>query len=116
MLAGAVTTPVFGKLGDGPRRKTVVLMALSIVLAGCILAALPTGFFGLVAGRALQGFGIGLTALVIGVANAAFEGGHARAVAGLLSVTTVPGAGIGYPLAGRAPRPSGVPRAHAAGA
>jgi MFS family permease len=50
MLAGAVTTPVFGKLGDGSRRKTVVLMALSIVLAGCILAALPTGFFGLVVG------------------------------------------------------------------
>ena len=57
-------------------------MALSIVLAGCVLAALPTGFFGLLAGRALQGFGIGLTALVIGVANEAFEGMHARALPG----------------------------------
>jgi MFS family permease len=116
MLAGAVTTPVFGKLGDGPRRKTVVLMALSIVLAGCILAALPTGFFGLVVGRALQGFGIGLTALVIGVANEAFEGVHARAVAGLLSVTTVAGVGIGYPLAGLATHLWGLPGAYAAGA
>src|SRR5258708_37247492 len=45
ILAGAVTTPGFGKLGDGPRRKTVVLVALSIVPAGCISAARPTGFF-----------------------------------------------------------------------
>ena len=116
MLAGAVTTPVLGKLGDGPRRKTVVLVALSIVLAGCVLAALPTGFFGLLAGRALQGFGIGLTALVIGVANEAFEGMHARAVAALLSVTTVAGVGIGYPLAGLATHLWGLPGAYTSGA
>lgn len=116
MLAGAVTTPVFGKLGDGPRRKTVVLVALSIVLAGCVLAALPTGFFGLLAGRALQGFGIGLTALVIGIANEAFEGMHARAVAGLLSVTTVAGVGLGYPLAGLATHLWGLPGAYTSAA
>ena len=116
MLAGAVTTPVFGKLGDGPRRKTVILMALSIVLAGCILAALPTGFGGLVAGRALQGFGIGLTALVIGVAHEAFEGAEARAVVGLLSVTAVAGVGVGYPLAGLATRLWGLRGAYTSGA
>lgn len=41
---------------------------------------------------------------------------HARAVAGLLSVTTVAGVGIGYPLAGLATLLWGLPGAYAAGA
>ncbi|MFE2546666.1 MFS transporter [Actinacidiphila glaucinigra] len=116
LLAGAVVTPVLGRLGDGRHRRTVILAALSIVLAGSILTALPLGFVALVVGRGLQGCGLGLTALVIGVARDAFTGERAHSVIALLSVTSVAGVGLGYPLAGTATQLWGLHGAYTAGA
>lgn len=69
MLVGAVTTPVLGRLGDGPHRRTVTLTAAAVVVLGSVLASLPLGFGWLVAGRALQGVGLGLTPLAIATAR-----------------------------------------------
>src|SRR4051812_3680275 len=41
LLVGAVATPVIGRLGDGPHRRTVVLVVLAVVTLGGLLAALP---------------------------------------------------------------------------
>jgi len=60
LLVGAVTTPILGRLGDGPHRRTALLAAIGAVVAGCALAALPLGFAALLTGRALQGVGLGL--------------------------------------------------------
>jgi MFS family permease len=57
---GSVATPVVGRLGDGPHRRGVVLGPISLVPAGSALAALPLGFGFLVAGRGLEGVGLGL--------------------------------------------------------
>ena len=100
LLAGAVATPVMGRLADGPRRREVVLVVLGVVLAGSVLAALPLGFGLLVAGRALQGVGLGLTSLAIAVARDHVPVERARSAVALLSVTTVAGVGLGYPLTG----------------
>jgi predicted MFS family arabinose efflux permease len=45
LLVGAVTSPVVGRLGDGPRRRPVLLAALVILVLGNVLAALPTTEF-----------------------------------------------------------------------
>ncbi|MFF4978303.1 MFS transporter [Streptomyces sp. NPDC001083] len=117
LLAGATVTPVLGRLGDGRHRRTTILAALSIVLAGSVLTALPFGGFAtLVAGRGLQGCGLGLTALVIGVARDTFTGERAHSVIALLSVTSVAGVGLGYPLAGTATQLWGLHGAYTAGA
>jgi predicted MFS family arabinose efflux permease len=100
MLVGAVATPVLGRLADGPRRRAVLLVALAIVCFGCVLAALPLGFACLVAGRALQGCGVGLGALAIGVARDALSGEHAKRTMAGLAITTVAGVGLGYPVTG----------------
>ncbi|MDP9434908.1 MAG: MFS transporter, partial [Actinomycetota bacterium] len=100
LLVGAVATPALGRLGDGPRRKQVVVAVLLAVLAGCVLAALPLGFEALLAGRALQGLGLGLTPLAMAVAREALPPDRARSAVAMLSVTTVAGVGIGYPLTG----------------
>src|SRR6202046_3020080 len=44
LLAGALATPVMGRLADGPRQRAVILTALGAVVVGCVLAALSNGF------------------------------------------------------------------------
>jgi MFS family permease len=100
LLVGAVATPVIGRLGDGPHRRTVVLVVLTVVLLGSVLAALPLGLGWLIAGRALQGVGLGLTPLAIATARTALTGERARSTVAVLSVTVAAGVGLGYPLTG----------------
>lgn len=100
MLVGAVATPVLGRLGDGPARRTVTLSAVAVVVAGSVLAALPLGFGWLVAGRALQGVGLGLTPLAIATARDSLPAAASRSTVALLSITTVAGVGLGYPITG----------------
>jgi MFS family permease len=100
LLVGAVATPVIGRLGDGRHRRTVVLTVLTVVLLGSVLAALPLGLGWLIAGRALQGVGLGLTPLAIATARTALTGERSRSAVAVLSVTVAAGVGLGYPLTG----------------
>ncbi|WP_245819814.1 MFS transporter [Rhodococcoides yunnanense] len=100
MLAGAVTVPVIGRLGDGPWRRPVVIGALAIVLAGCVMAALPGNFAMLIVGRAFQGIGLGLMPLAMAIARDHLSAERARSCVAALSVTAVAGIGLGYPLTG----------------
>lgn len=100
LVAGAMVTPVMGRLGDGPARRGVILAGLALVVVGCVLAALPLGFAALLAGRALQGAGLGLTPLTIATARDALEPAKARPTMAMLSITTVAGVGLGYPVTG----------------
>jgi MFS family permease len=100
LLVGAVATPVLGRLGDGPRRRAVMLGALVVVVAGSALAALPLGYGWLLTGRALQGFGLGLTPLAIATARDALTGQRSRSTIAALSVTVAAGVGLGYPVSG----------------
>lgn len=100
LLAGAVAAPVLGRLSDGRRRRTVIISTLAVVAAGCALAAMPWGFGWLLAGRAMQGFGLGLVPLAIAVARDALPPTKAGPAIALLGVTTAAGLGIGYPVAG----------------
>ncbi|MFG1811557.1 MFS transporter [Streptomyces sp. NPDC049040] len=100
LLVGSVATPVMGRLGDGPHRRRVVLGAITVVLVGSVLAALPLGFGFLVAGRGLQGVGLGLVPLAIATARDALSPEQSRPAVALLSITTVAGVGLGYPLTG----------------
>lgn len=100
LLVGALATPTIGRLGDGPRRKAVILIALIGVVAGSMLAALPLGFPALIIGRGLQGLGIGLTPLAMATARSALPHDRSRSAIALLSITTVAGVGLGYPITG----------------
>jgi MFS family permease len=100
LLVGAVATPVVGRLGDGPHRRAVVLTVLALVTVGGVLAALPLGLGWLVAGRGLQGFGLGLTPVAIAIARHALTGARSRSTVAALSVTVAAGLGLGYPTAG----------------
>jgi predicted MFS family arabinose efflux permease len=98
LLAGAVATPVLGRLGSGSRRRPAILATLGLVLAGGVLTVLPPSFGWLLVGRTAQGVGLGLTPLTMGVARDHVN--RSAATIGTLSVVSTVGVGVGYPLAG----------------
>jgi MFS family permease len=100
LLSGAVATPVLGRLGAGPHRRGTILATLAIVVAGSALTVLPMPFAWLLVGRAAQGVGLGLTALMMGVARDHLPEGRSAATIALVSVASTIGIGVGYPLAG----------------
>lgn len=100
LLTGAVTAPILGRLGSGPRRRSVVLGTLAIVVAGSVLTALPLPFALLLTGRAAQGAGLGLIVLMMATARDHLDEHRAARTIALLSVASTAGIGIGYPLSG----------------
>src|SRR5438034_11806046 len=100
LLAGAVATPLMGRLGDGRLRRLTTVGAVAVMLAGCVLSALPAGFAVFLAGRALQGAGLGLVPLATAVARDGLPAGRSRRTIALIGVTTAVGIGVGYPPAG----------------
>ena len=100
LLAGAVATPLMGRLGDGRLRRMTTVGAVAVMLAGCVLSALPAGFAAFLAGRALQGAGLGLVPLATAVARDDLPADRSRSAIVLIGVTTAAGIGIGYPVVG----------------
>ncbi|WP_436774024.1 MFS transporter [Yinghuangia sp. YIM S09857] len=98
LLSGAVATPVLGRLGAGPYRRATILATLAVVVAGSALTVLPLPFAWLLIGRAAQGIGLGLTALMMGVARDHLPEERSAATIALISVVSIIGAGVGYPL------------------
>jgi MFS family permease len=100
LLMGAVATPTLGRLGDGRRRRPAVLGALTAVLLGCLLAAIPGPFWLLLVGRGLMGVGLGLVPLTMAIARDHLTGERRTRIVGLLSIAAAAGIGLGYPLTG----------------
>lgn len=100
LLVGAVASPLIGRLGDGPHRRTVLLANLAVVTIGGVIAALAGSLAVLVLGRALQGFGLALMPLTMASARDHLEAKKGRHIVALLSIVGAVGVGLGYPLTG----------------
>jgi predicted MFS family arabinose efflux permease len=115
LLSGAVTTPVVGRLGSGPHRRIVVLGTLTVVVAGSALTVLPLPFGMLLIGRAAQGAGLGLVALMMATARDHLPEPRSASTIALLSVASTAGIGVGYPLAGLLTDVAGIRAAYGLG-
>lgn len=115
LLTGAVATPVVGRFASGRLRRPTILVGLAVVTLGCALAAVPTTFGVLAVGRAMQGVGMALLPLAIAVARDVLVGEPMSRAIALLSVTTVAGAGLGYPLTALVAEIGGLAAAYALG-
>lgn len=100
LLAGAVSSPVLGRLGDGRHRRITMIGALFVVTSGGVLAALADSLGVLLVGRALQGVGLALGPLAMATAREALPRERATPMIALLSVSAGAGLGAGYPLSG----------------
>jgi predicted MFS family arabinose efflux permease len=76
---------------------------------------LPLPFAVLLVGRGAQGFGLGLTALMMATARDHLDAQRAAGTIALLSVASTAGIGVGYPLAGLLTDLSGIRAAYALG-
>lgn len=100
LLVGAVSAPVLGRLGDGPRRRPTLVVGLLLVSAGGATAALATGLGVLVVGRAVMGVGLGLVPLTMAAARDHLPAQRSGPLIALLSVCGAAGVGAGYPISG----------------
>jgi MFS family permease len=100
LLVGVVCTPIVSRISDGPRRRAVLLGALLLTAAGCALGALIPSFGGLLASRALQGFGYAMVPLTVSIAKEHLRGRQLTTTLGVLSTSVAVGVGVGNPVMG----------------
>ncbi|MGH3654414.1 MFS transporter [Glutamicibacter sp.] len=100
LLAGAVATPIMGRLSDGPHKKRLLLASLAAMFLGSIMAASAPAFGVFLAGRVLQGLSYGIVPVTIAIARRYVAAEHVQNTISTLSVTVASGIGIGYPLTG----------------
>jgi MFS family permease len=100
LIAGALSAPVLGRLGDGRHRRRAMLGALVIVSAGGIVAGAAGSLPVLVAGRFMQGIGLGLAPIAMAAARDHLGADRARKTIAILSVSGATGLGAGYPISG----------------
>ena len=100
LLAAAVSTPVFGRLGDMFGKRRLLVIALGIFVAGSVLSALGTSLEVVVAGRVLQGAGGGIFPLCFGIIRDEFPREKVGSSIGLISATFGIGGGAGLILGG----------------
>jgi MFS family permease len=100
VLSGAIANPVFGRLGDMYGKRRTMIVALVIALAGSILCAIAPSLVVLVVGRTMQGLGIAVLPLGMGLAKESLPPERVNGGIALVSATMGIGGGIGLPLAG----------------
>ncbi|MCW2899027.1 MAG: major facilitator superfamily 1 [Streptosporangiaceae bacterium] len=100
LLAGAVSTPVIGRLADVRDKRPVLLGVLAVVAAGTLLAALATNVAMLTVGQILQGVGLGLVPLSVGIIRDTQSADRIKSGNGLIVGTAASSTAVGLLVAG----------------
>jgi EmrB/QacA subfamily drug resistance transporter len=100
LLSASVLTPILGRLGDMVGKRRVLIVVLTILLAGAVLAALAPNLGVLIVARALQGAAGAVMPLSIGIVRDELPKEKVSVTIGLLSAIFGIGAGVGIVAAG----------------
>jgi EmrB/QacA subfamily drug resistance transporter len=100
LLAAAVFTPLFGRLGDMFGKRRLLVISLIFFTLGSIVAALGSSLGVVVAGRVLQGVGGGIFPLCFGIIRDEFPRERVGQSIGLISATLGIGGGFGLVIGG----------------
>lgn len=100
LLAAAVATPLLGRVGDVRGKRLVMLVALGLLVLGCVVAALGTSFAVVLLGRLLQGTGGAVFPLATSLLRDAYPEDEVRGAIATFSVTAGAGGGAGLVLGG----------------
>ena len=115
LFAGAIAAPVLGRLGTGPHRRATIILTLALVALGGLLTTIPAPFGMLLAGRGLQGLGLGAVALLMSVARDHLPEAQAHSTISTVAVASTVGIGVAYPLMGLIDQLAGLRIAYGAG-
>jgi MFS family permease len=99
LLAAAISTPISGRLGDMYGKRRIVVVLLSIMTAGSVVAALSDSVIPMIVGRSLQGIGLGVIALGISILRDVIHPKNLGAAVALVSATLGIGGAVGLPVA-----------------
>jgi MFS family permease len=100
LLAGAVGTAILGRLGDMYGKERLLLITLTILAAGTLLAAVSSSLGLIIFARFIQGASGGIFPLAFGIVRDEFPRERVAGSIGLLSAILGVGAGAGIVLSG----------------
>ncbi|MCR2813304.1 MFS transporter [Microbacterium sp. zg.Y1084] len=100
LLVGTVGTPVLSRLADMYGRRRMLLVAMTLLVAGSVLAAAVPTFTAILVGRALQGFAVAVVPIGISLLSALVKRRRAEMGMALISGTLGVGSAVGLALAG----------------
>ncbi|MEJ8278675.1 MFS transporter [Pseudonocardia spirodelae] len=100
LVAGAVSAPVLGRLGDMFGKRRMLMVALALVGAGSLLGALAPGIGLLLVARVLQGAAFGVIALGMSLMRDVLPADRVGSGVGLMSSSLGFGGAIGLPVTG----------------
>ncbi len=95
LVVGAVSTPIFGKLGDTYGKKKLLVICMSLYTAGVIANGFAWNIESLLAFRALQGLGMGMFPLAYALIRDEFPAEKVAMATGIISAMFGVGTAIG---------------------
>ena len=98
LLAGAVATPIAGRLGDMLGKKRVIVGLMVPMLIGCAVSAMSTDLTTMVIGRSLQGMGIGAIPVAVALLQDVVPPQRRATAIALASASMGIGGGLALPL------------------
>ncbi len=99
LLAGAVTTPVMGRLGDLYGKSRMMLVCTVPLVLGCVVCALAGSLTPMIIGRGLQGMGMGMIPLGISALRDVLPPDRLGPAIALMSSSMGIGGALGLPVA-----------------
>ncbi|WP_423836037.1 MFS transporter [Streptomyces endophytica] len=99
LLAGAVATPIMGRLGDLYGKRRMLLTSLAVMVVGSVVCGLTSDLLTMIVGRVLQGFAMGAIPLGIGIMRDALPRERLGSAMGLMSSSIGVGGGLALPAA-----------------
>ncbi|MFI7417806.1 MFS transporter [Nonomuraea sp. NPDC049684] len=98
LLVGAVATPVIGKLGDLYGKRTMMLVCSVPLIAGSVVCALSGSLIPMIAGRGLQGLGVGMIPLGVSALRDLLPPQRVGPAIALMSSSMGIGGALGLPI------------------
>ncbi|MEV0218149.1 MFS transporter [Streptomyces sp. NPDC050704] len=99
LLAGAVSTPIMGRLGDLFGKRRMLITSLAVMVVGSLIAGFTSDLLVMIVGRALQGFAMGAIPLGIGLMRDGLPREKLPSAMALMSSSIGVGGGLALPLA-----------------
>ena len=100
LIAGAVMTPISGKLSDIYGRKKIVLIIMLIYLIGIVLGGLSSNITILILSRIIQGIGISMFPIAFGIVRDQFPPEKLAIGVGTFSAMFAAGSVVGLAIGG----------------
>jgi MFS family permease len=98
LLAGAISTPIAGRIGDLYGKKSVLIALLGLLVVGSVVCALANSLAVLLVGRALQGLSQGVVAIGIAIMRDVLPPKRMPGGIAFMSATLGVGAALGLPI------------------